>query len=109
MIHLHSLVTESNYVKLNWTRPKFLPEMYQLKFAVTMKPIYASIQETSDSVVTKTVNLSSEITSVKISSLLPRSICTMNLLAVFNPASIDSGLAITGTAVAAVTSKRNLV
>ena len=109
MIRLHSLVSESDYVKLNWTRPEFLPEMYQLKYTVTMKTIYTSIHEINDSVMTKTLNLSSEITSVIISGILPSSICTMNLLAVFNPASIDSGLAITGTMLDAVTSKRKLV
>ena len=107
MIRLHSLVSGSDYINLNWTRPEFLPGMYQLKFAVTMKPLRTSIHNMNDSVVAKTLNLSSTTTSVNISGLRPSSICKINLLAVFNPASIDSGITILGTTLDEGTRKIN--
>ena len=107
MIRLHSFVSETDYIQLNWTRPDFLPEMYQLKYTVTMKTIYASIHKLNGSVMIKTLNLSSENTSVRISGLRPSSICTINLLAVFNPASIDSGIEITGRTLDEDTSEKN--
>ena len=40
-------------------------------------------------------NISSNKTSIKITGLRRSSVCILNLLAVYNPASIDSGMAIT--------------
>ena len=94
MIRSHSLASGSDYVKLNWTHPKFQPESYQLKYVCTMKPTCTTRNDTDEYITTKTENLSSNTTSVTIPDLRPSSICMLILLAMYNPASIDTGIAI---------------
>ena len=108
MIRTHSLASGLDYVELNWTHPKFLPERYQLDYMCIVKPTCTPNQEMGQSVTTSEQNLSSDTTSVRISNLHPNSICMLFLLAVYNPASIDSGIVITGTTFDEGTSKRNL-
>ena len=107
MIHSHNLTYGSDYVELHWTHPKFLPERYKLKYMFTMKhtctPNYdRNIYETRD-----TQSLTTDTNSFRISGLRPSSICKLNLVAVYNPASIDSGIEITTTTPDEDTSKRN--
>ena len=97
MIRSHSVASGPDYVKLNWTHPKFQPERYKLKHVCTMKPTCTPRNATNQYITTKTQILSSDTTSVTIADLRPSSICMLILLAVYNPASIDSGIAITGT------------
>ena len=99
MIPSHSVAFGQDYVMLNWTHPRFQPEKYQLNYVCTMKPTCIPSQETNHSFITKTQNLSSDTTSVTIPDIRPSSICMLFLLAVYNPASIDSGITITGTTV----------
>ena len=91
MIRSHSVDFGPDYVRLNWPPPKFAPLMYQLKYMVTMKPTGIPNNRTHDHTMPKAKILSSETTSV----ILPSSRCMLNLLAVFNPASIDAGIDIT--------------
>ena len=105
MIHTHPLVSGSNYVELNWTRPKFLPKGYQLMYFCTMKPTSTPNYDMNNSVTANAHNLSSDTTFVRICDLLPGSICTLFLLAEYNPASIDLGIVITGTTLDEDTSK----
>ena len=97
MIHSHSVASGQDYVKLNWTHPKFQPERYHLKHVCTMMPTCTPRNDTNQYITTRTQNLSSDTTSVTVSDLRPSSICMLILLAVYNPASIDSGIAITGS------------
>ena len=97
MIRSHSVASGLDSVKLNWTHPKFRPERYQLNYVCTMKPTCTPRNDTNHYITTKTQNLSSDATSVTIPDLRPSSVCMLILLAVYNPASIDSGIAITGT------------
>ena len=62
-----------------------------MKTAVTLS------HDKHHSITTNKQNLSSGTTSVTIHDLRPRSICMLFLLAVYNPASIDSGIAIIGS------------
>ena len=109
MILSHSVASGPDYVKLNWTSPKYGPEMYmyQLKYVCTLKPIYMPSNDTVNYVTTRTQTLSSDITSFSISDLNPRSICILILLTVYNPASIDTGIAITGATLDEDTRKTN--
>ena len=99
MIRAHSVSFGRDYVTLNWTHPRFQPERYELSYVCTMKLICTSSHETNRSITTKTQNLSSDITSVRITDIHPGSICMIFLFALYNPASIDFGITITGTTV----------
>ena len=109
MIRLHSFVSGSDYVELNWTHPKFLPENYRLNYICTVKPTSTINHGKNDSIMENAQNLDSNTTSVRISELHPNSICMVFLLAVYNPASIDSGIAITGMTSSGDTSKNFFV
>ena len=102
MIPSHSVTFGPDYVKLNWTRPKYRPERYQLKKVCTIKPTYTPSNDIMNYVMTKTQNLSSEISDLRRSS-----VCILILLVVYNPASIDTGIDITGATVDEDASKTN--
>ena len=110
MICNHSLATGSDYIKLKWTRPKFLPEMYLLRvqYGSTLKPRCMFKKDKNKYSKTNAQCLASDTTSVTIYDLRPKSVCALLLLAVYNPASIDLGIVITGTTLNEGTSKRNL-
>ena len=97
MIDAHSVTSGPHYVELNWCRPKFQPERYQLNYVCTMKPTCTPGHAENNYVMIKIQNLSSDSTSITIPDIRSSSICMLILLAVYNPASIDSGIAITGT------------
>ena len=102
MISTLPLTTGSDYIELNWTRPKFIPVKYLLHVQ------YTSFKNARKGCVkTNSQCLSSDTTSIKISDLRPKSVCVLILLAVYNPASIDSGIMITGKTLDAGTSKIN--
>ena len=96
MIRNYSLATGLDYIELNWTSPKFLPERYQLKYMCTVKGTSKNKAGNTIYNVNKTKNLSSVTTFVIISDLHPSSICTVILLAVYNPASTDTGIQFKG-------------
>ena len=110
MICTHSLTTGSDYIALNWTRPKFLPEKYILNVqcASSLKPTCTFKSDKNKYVRTNAQCLTSDTTSVTISELRPKSVCMLLLIAVYNPASIDSGIVITGKTLNEGTSKRNI-
>ena len=93
MIHVYSIATGLDFIELKWTNPKFSPERYQLKYMCAMKSTSKSKAGNINYFVNKTINLSSVTTSVIIFDLHPSSICTVILLAVYNPASMDTGIA----------------
>ena len=105
MIHDYSISSGLDYVELNWTHPKFLPERYQLKYVCTMKPTSESKHVKSDYIRKRTTKLSSYTTIYKIADLHPSTICNLILLAVYNPASIDKGIFMTQTTLEHHTSK----
>ena len=96
MIRSHSVVPGRDYVEHMWTHPNFRPQKYQLKYVCTLKPTCTSSHDRSNYIMTETQILSSDTTSVTIPNLRPSSICMLFLLAVYNPASIDSGITILG-------------
>ena len=93
MIRSHSVDFGPDYVKLNWPHPKFAPVMYQVKYMVTINSTCTSNHGTHNYTMTEAKSLRSEPNSVT----LPSSSCRLNLLAVYNPASIDTGIDITIT------------
>ena len=96
MIRSHFVGSGLDFVEVNWTRPKHLPERYQLSYLCTAKPPCTLKKDRSNYETRRMRNLSSDCNSVKIPDLRPNSICILILLAVYNPASIDAGLAILG-------------
>ena len=107
MIHSVSPATGLHYLELNWNHPKFLPERYQLKFICTMKYIFKYKNDNENYTLEGTKSLTSNGTSARISNLRPGTVYKVSLLAVYNPASIDSGIAITRTTLNEYISKRN--
>lgn len=97
MIRSHSVVIGPDYVKLVWPVPKFPPIRYQLNYMVTKKPTCGTNHSTDNDTITKAKNLSSKTTFVIILNFCVSSKSMVNLLAVYNPASIDKGIVITGT------------
>ena len=110
MVCIHSLATGSHYIELNWTRPRFLPEKYILyvQYACTLKPRCRFKNDKNKYGKTNAQCLTSDTTSVTISELRPKSECRLLLFAVYNPASIDSGIVITGTTLDEGTCNRNI-
>ena len=108
MIHDLSLFSGSDYVELIWTCPRFPPGSYQVSYMCTVKDRFM-LKHDKKNYITKNIQyLSSGTTSFRISDLRPRSKCTLILLAVYNRASIDSGITITGATLDEATSKGNL-
>ena len=108
MIHIYSIISGLNYVELNWTHPKFLPQKYQLKYMFTMKARRTSKNVKKKRRMTRTKNLRYDTTSTRISDLCPSSNYTLILVAVYNPASIDSGIKIEGCTLDEATRKSDL-
>ena len=108
MIGNYSLVSGSNYVKLSWPHPMFQPEKYQLRYICTLKATTKCKDVTENYVMAGTNNLSSRTTSFRIPNLRPSCICTLIVLAIYNPASIDTGIVLTGATMDETTSHLNL-
>ena len=108
MIHTHSLAFGLDYVELTWNHPMFLPQRYKLNYLYNKKSTCTASHDMNPSVTTKEQTFNSDTSSVRISDICPNSVCVLILLAVYNPASIDSGIVITGKTLQEDTSKRNL-
>ena len=96
MILSHSIDSGKDFVELRWI-PRFEPERYQLKYVCAPKPTRMPNRDNDYYVITNTRHLNSSTTSSRVSNLPLDSICMFFLLAAYNPASIDTGIAITGT------------
>ena len=107
MIISHSVAPGPDYIHLKWTHPNFRPEKYKLKYVCTLKPTCTPSHDINDYIMTNAQDLCSDTTSVTISDLHPSSNCMVFLIAVYNPASIDSGITITGTTLDEDTRKIN--
>ena len=109
MIYHYSFTCEWDYLEINWTQPRFLPEWYQVthKYTCTVNAASVFNYEMESYVITNQHYLSSGTTSFRLSNLCVRSAWTLILKAVYNPASIDSGIMITGPTFTKTTSKRN--
>ena len=97
MIEHSSLNSGLDYVELTWTRPKSIPEKYEINSLCFMPYTRSYLHNEIEIVNHAFSNLSSSTTSFRISQLRPNSTCVLKLLAVYNPASIDSGIVVTGT------------
>ena len=104
MIVNYSLKSESDHVQIMWSSPQYRPEKYEFTYLCITnstclrrschKPIVASI---------RILKLGSDSTFIRIQDISPNSTCVMKLVAVFNPASIDSGIVFTAKTSAATT------
>ena len=85
----------SDFVQLMWNQPRFWPEKYELKYACIMKHSVRPYYKSEEYIKTKKQKIHFICTSIRIPDLLPSSSCAFNLVAVYNPASIDPGIVIT--------------
>ena len=106
MIRRYSLSFGFGYFEINWTKPRFLPEWYEAThhYICTMKTTPAFKY-----VITNQHYLSSGTTSFRISNLCIRSAWKLILKAVYNPASIDSGISITGPTLSKARGKKTSI
>ena len=83
--------TESNQsITLSWQAPEFLPKYYTVSYRCKFRhSIFSYIGDQK--------HLHERATLVVIDNLWPASICSINLRAVYNLASIDHGLDLTRT------------
>ena len=102
MIRGYSLASGSDYYEINWNQPRFLPERYQVTcwYNCTMKATSGFKYGMKNYVIISQHYLSSVATSFRISNPHMRSSWMLILLAVYNQASIDSGIAIAKTSLA---------
>ena len=86
MIAIDPPLSGLDFVSLIWSTPEFKPVRYNLEYSCKLQTDgteYAKKQR---------ITFSSESTFVSVPNLLPNSSCELTLFAVYNPASIDSGL-----------------
>ena len=93
MIPTVSYTSGSDYIQFNWNYPKYRPEIYEVKYACMMKRAHKN----DDFIKTKTQYMNLRCNSFRISGLRPDSTCVLNLVTVYNPASIDPGIVITAS------------
>ena len=96
-----------NYVHLTWTRPKYLPEIYELKHVCITEPKCRHDDNSTDFIKASVKYLSCDSGSFRLSDLCPSTKCVLNLVAVYNAAGIDSGIVITVRTLAETKSKWN--
>lgn len=107
MIPYCSHTSGSGYVELMWNIPQYPPERYEVTCVCIVNSILLTNRHNDRVVNIRMANLTSNSTSVRVPKLSPNSICTLKLIAVYNPASIDPGIMITYITLAANTSKFN--
>ena len=91
MINPRQTESRPDFIEVKWDSPLHKPLAYKAAFVCTLignKSNYLSFQ---------LKNMDSETSSIRVSKLLPETICKMKLIAVYNPASIDSGITFEAT------------
>ena len=78
-----------DYAGLRWDRPDYDPTKYEVRY---LCKLFAEKADFIDSV---TEILESNATNFRVDYLREDVMCSINLKAVYNPASIDSGIAVT--------------
>ena len=94
MISTPTHISGSNYIQLKWTCPNYRPELYEFKYVCVVKNSSGNLSSRKNIIKTKTQFLNFGSCSAKITDLRPRSICVLNLIAIYNPASSDTGIVI---------------
>ena len=88
MIPDYNLESSMHFVRITWQFPKYKPQMYKLS---------ASCKQTGVGKYQISITLDSSSTSAEVTGLHPRSVCSINIIAIYNPASIDPGITISAT------------
>ena len=90
MIKTLETTANLNYVRVEWRRPKFEPMYYKLSYSCKLK------HDVTDYISKKFILIDSNEFTYKIRSVFPDSLCKLTLHAVYNLASVDSGITTTG-------------
>ena len=77
--------TTYDTVTISWVKPEYLPQLYKWTLSCTLAC-------GNTSYITQSVTFGSSETQHFISNLFPGSCCEIRFFAVYNPASLDSGL-----------------
>ena len=77
-----------DYVEIVWDRPKYLPTKYKFSYSCTLMGGEEYLTSQPETVHSTCIR-------VRVADLHHYSICRLNLLAVYNPASIDPGITVT--------------
>ena len=85
MTSFSNVSSDTEQIWISWTPPEFNPYYYQLKTSCRLQCDNQAYHLTE-------VTMGSFATSTLITSLRPRSVCLIKLVAVYNPASIDPGM-----------------
>ena len=88
MISARQSVTGVDFVRIDWSYAVHKPDKYVLSFSCTVNPEKHDCEDVS----AKATDIKSETTSFTLLGLLPGTVCVIKLFAVYNPASIDSGI-----------------
>ena len=99
MIPTHSFTSGLDYIDFTWERPQYRPERYQLTYLCIIKSCMPKTP-ISDFLNVTLAYVSSDTTAISIRDLRPNTICVLKFVAVYNPASSDSGLVITARTLA---------
>lgn len=89
-----------------WNSPQYHPERYELTYLCIANS--TCCPETCHEPIlvnSRILNLNSDSTSFRLFDIRAFSVCVLRLVAIFNPASIDSGIVFTAKMIAANTSK----
>ena len=91
---------------MTWNSPQYHPERYELTYLCIANSTRCPESCHEPMVVsTRILNLGSYSTSFRLLDFRTYSVCVLRLVAIFNPASIDSGILFTARMLAANTSK----
>ena len=85
MIKDFTVDTTYDTVTISWVKPRHLPKLYKWNLSCTLAC-------GNTSYVTKSVTIGSSETQDFTSNLFPGSRCEIKFFAIYNPASLDSGL-----------------
>ena len=88
MISGYNIESGMHFVRITWHCPKYEPERYKLAVSCEQHGIIGYQVD---------ITLDPPCTSAEVTGLRSESICTINIVAIYNPASIDAGITINAT------------
>ena len=108
MISNVSVTSGFDYVELRWNIPRYPPERYKVTYLCSINCTWISNCgiDRIVNLTTSNKHVTPKNNFIKLPKPTPKCICTLKLVAVYNPASIDSGIVITYKALAAANTSK---